>query len=288
VCIPLELAAAVVVGEDGRRFLVGVFRDTSDRKSAELERSKLEERLQQAHRLETIGRLAGGVAHDFNNLLTVINGYSDLVLSRLTWTDENRSALEQIRSAGERAANLIQQLLAFSRKQVIRTRSLDLNAFLADIRPMLQSLLSDDIELSLELTTSRPFIVADPGQIHQMVMNLAANARDAMPRGGKLSIETKVIEIGSRTGTNMPAAAPGRYVLFRISDTGSGIEKEVQAHIFEPFFTTKGVGKGTGLGLSTVYGIVQQNGGSITIDSEVGKGTSFKIYLPAGREQIDT
>jgi PAS domain S-box-containing protein len=250
------------------------------------ERKSLEKRLRQAARLEAIGTLAGGVAHDFNNHLTIINGYSDLVLNRLNSDDPLRGHLEEIKKAGERAASLTRQLLAFSRQQVLAPRILDLNALVADVQKMLRRLIGEDIDLAMVRDPALGRVKADPGQIEQILMNLAVNARDAMPQGGKLGIETANIELDDAYARTHPVVTPGHYVMLAVSDTGIGMDAQTQAHIFEPFFTTKKMGKGTGLGLAMVYGTVKQSGGYIWVYSEVGRGTTFKIYLPR-IEEID-
>ena len=245
------------------------------------ERLQLEDQFRQAQKLESVGRLAGGMAHDFNNLLTVINGYSDLCLKRLKSPDPLRPYMREIQKAGERAAGLTKQLLAFSRKQVIEPRVLDLNATIRESAPMLRPLIGEDIALTTRLDGSLGQVMADPDQIHQIIMNLAVNARDAMPDGGELSIETANVELSQEGIAVIHAdATAGRYVVMSVTDTGHGIDETTRERIFEPFFTTKEVGKGTGLGLSTVYGIVRQSGGWIDVRSEVGVGTSFHIYLP--------
>jgi PAS domain S-box-containing protein len=245
------------------------------------ERLQLENQLRQAQKLESIGRLAGGVAHDFNNLLTVINGYSEFLLERLKPPDPLTPYVEEIRNAGERAASLTKQLLAFSRKQVIEPKVLDLNAIIRESAPMLERLIGEDVVLKTLLDNSLGHVMADPDQIHQVIMNLAVNARDAMPNGGKLDIETMDVDITAAGNTvSHPNAVPGRYVLMSVTDTGHGMDETVRQHIFEPFFTTKEVGKGTGLGLSTVYGIIIQSAGWIDVRSEVAVGTSFQIFLP--------
>ena len=243
------------------------------------ERLHLEEQLRNAQQLEAIGRLAGGVAHDFNNILSIIMGHAELLLA--TGVDErSRVGLEQMRRAAERAASLTQQLLAFSRKQVLQPKVLDLNETVADVQKMLSRVIGEDIELIARLHPSLMAVKADPGQVEQVLMNLAVNARDAMPQGGKLAMETSNMEIREEEARDVDLAA-GRYVMLRVSDTGNGMDAVTRAHIFEPFFTTKPMGKGTGLGLSTVYGIVKQSGGGIQVDSEPGSGTAFRIYLPA-------
>jgi PAS domain S-box-containing protein len=244
------------------------------------EQLELEAKFQQAQKLESIGRLAGGVAHDFNNLLTLINGYTDFLLSGLNANDPLRSDAEEIKNAGARAASLTKQLLTFSRKQVIEPRALDLNATIRESAPMLRRLIGEDVALETHLDASLGLVMTDPDQIHQVIMNLAVNARDAMPDGGKLDIHTMNVELGANAASVYPDAKPGRYVKTMVTDTGIGMDDHTREHIFEPFFTTKEPGKGTGLGLSTVYGIVRQSGGWIDVRSVVGVGTSFKIYLP--------
>jgi PAS domain S-box-containing protein len=245
-------------------------RDITERKQTEEERKKLQEQLVQAQKMESIGRLAGGIAHDFNNLLTVINGYSRLLLDKMNAGDPSRESLEVIHQAGARAAGLTQQLLAFSRKQILQPRVLDLNRVVADMRWMLTRLVGEDVELCIELSAEPAMICADLHQLEQVIMNLAVNAREAMTGGGKVRIETTVLE-----------RSKGHYVMMAVSDTGAGMDSETRQHIFEPFFTTKGIGKGTGLGLSMTQGIVEQSGGYVEVDSELGRGTTFSIYLPS-------
>jgi two-component system cell cycle sensor histidine kinase/response regulator CckA len=244
------------------------------------ERLQLESQLRQAQKLESVGRLAGGVAHDFNNLLTLINSYSSSILKELRPSDPLYPYAEEIKRAGEHAAGLTKQLLTFSRKQFIQPRPLDMNTIVNDAERMLQRLIGEDIELVTTLDPLLGQVMADPDQIHQVIMNLVVNARDAMPEGGKLEITTKNIDVDEGSMAVHPDAGPGRYVLMTITDTGIGMDEHTLQSAFEPFFTTKQPGAGTGLGLSTVYGIVRQSGGGIHVRSEVGQGTSCRIYLP--------
>ncbi len=247
----------------------------------------LEEQIQQSQKMEAIGRLAGGVAHDFNNLLTVINGYCDLILNRLQPGDPFFKEINQIYSAGKRASSLTNQLLAFSRKQIIQPHILNLNSQVQELEKMLRRLIGEDIELFTDLDAELGYVKMDPGQFDQIIMNIVVNARDAMPKGGKLTIETANVVLDREYIRSHAQVKPGKYVMLAISDTGIGMTPEVMRHIFEPFFTTKGRSKGTGLGLSTVYGIVKQNNGYIWVYSEPGKGTTFKIYLPQQGEAAE-
>jgi len=243
------------------------------------DRLRAEEQMLHMQKLESIGRLAGGVAHDFNNLLTVINGYSALLLRDAQEGAPSRGRLMQISKAGARAAELTQQLLAFSRKQVVQPRPINLNTEIVESEKMLRRLLSEDIELTTVLDPQLGLVVVDAGQMHQVLMNLAVNARDAMPKGGKLRIETRNVELkGIR---ELPEdLTPGRYVQLTVADTGIGMDEITRAQIFEPFFTTKPKGSGTGLGLAMVYGIVRQSQGAISVESEPGRGSLFEIHLP--------
>jgi PAS domain S-box-containing protein len=244
------------------------------------ERKTLEAQLQQAAKIEAVGRLAGGVAHDFNNLLTVINGYTELLQEKFAADGLASTYLTEVKNAGERAASLTRQLLAFSRRQVLAPQVIDLNAVVSNLEKMLKRLIGEDIKLHTLLNPSLERVKADPGQIEQVIMNLAVNARDAMPAGGNLTIETRNVVLDETYGRSHATMKPGSHVMLAVGDTGVGMTPETQAHIFEPFFTTKEKGKGTGLGLATVYGIVKQSGGSVWVYSEPGQGTVFKVYLP--------
>ena len=257
----------------GRRAALAMVTDVS-------ERHVLEDQLRQAQRMEAVGMLAGGIAHDFNNLLTIITGYSQLVMNSLAAYDPNRTAVEQIMKAGERAAALTRQLLAFSRRQVMQPKVLDLNHLVASLGTMLHRLIGEDVDLRLAMGPELGSVNADPGQVEQVIMNLVLNARDAMPRGGVLTIETGNVDLDDQYVRTHLAVRPGPYVLLAVSDNGTGMDADTRASLFQPFFTTKGQGRGTGLGLSIVFGIVKQSGGNIEVYSEPGRGTSVKIYLP--------
>jgi len=249
----------------------------------EREREKADQ-LRQSQKMEAVGQLAGGVAHDFNNLLTAITGYSDLTLKKLNAGDPLRRNMEEIMRASNRATSLTRQLLAFSRKQMLQSKIIDLNAAVEEIDKMLRRLIGEDIDLVTLLEPRLCKIKADPGQIEQVILNLAVNARDAMPQGGKLTIETGHANLNETYEQTHVGVKAGHYVMLAVSDTGTGMDAETQRRIFEPFFTTKAVGKGTGLGLSTVYGIIRQSGGNIRVHSEAGKGSTFRVYLPVAEE----
>ena len=265
----------------------GIARDITERKRADEEKATLQEELRQSQKMEAIGGLAGGIAHDFNNLLTVISGNCQLSLLELKEEDSLRGNIEEIKAATERATSLTRQLLAFSRRQVLNMRVLDLNTIIRDLEKMLRRVIGEDIELVTCFADNLGMVKMDPGWIEQVIMNLAVNARDAMPGGGKLIIETANADLDDSCSRGHVTAKPGRYVKLCVNDTGTGMPPDVREHLFEPFFTTKEKGKGTGLGLSTVYGIIKQSGGDIWVYSEPGLGTTFNIYWPRVDESID-
>jgi signal transduction histidine kinase len=252
----------------------------AERDDALNKRLVLEEQLRHSQKMEAVGRLAGGIAHDFNNLLTAIIGYTEIVLTSLDPKDDRRADAEEIGRAAMRAADLTRQMLAFSRRQVLQPKIIDLNIALSKVEPMLRRVIGEDIVMTVAGKASSAFVRVDPGQVEQVVMNLVVNARDAMPQGGRLTVETADAILDEAALADSPDAKPGPYVMLSVADTGTGMAPEVRARIFEPYFTTKDVGKGTGLGLSTAYGIVRQSEGHISVSSELGLGTTFRIYLP--------
>ncbi len=265
----------------GRSAALVLANDITERRRAEEALQRSETQLRQALKMEAIGKLAGGVAHDFNNLLTAISGHSEMCLRLLTPEDPLHRQIEVIKITGERAAALTRQLLAFSRKQILQPQVMDLNRVVVELSKMLQRLIGEDIDLLMGLEADLGKVKADPNQLEQVLMNLCVNARDAMPKGGKLTVETSNVQLGEEFAGQHLSVPAGNYVMLAVSDTGCGMDAITQARIFEPFFTTKEVGKGTGLGLATVYGIVKQSGGSIWVYSELNQGTTFKIYLPS-------
>ncbi|MBI4566540.1 MAG: response regulator [Planctomycetes bacterium] len=275
---PFPVLLGFAAFEGGMDRGVGFVLDLSQRKN-------LEDQLRQAQRMEVVGRLAGGVAHDFNNLLTPILGLSDLILGQIKPDDPVRSDIEEIKKAGQRAARLTRQLLAFSRKQVLQPRVVDLNESVQEMQMLLGRLIGEDVTLSLQLSPEGGRVKVDPGQMEQVIMNLAINARDAMPQGGKLTIETRRVFLDEEYAGRHVGVVPGYHVVLIVSDTGTGMDKETMGHLFEPFFTTKPQGKGTGLGLATVYGIIKQSGGHIWAYSEPKRGSTFKVYLPEARDE---
>jgi len=281
---PVEISLSPLETADGL-LVTSVIRDTTERQRAERARVQLEDQLRQAQKMDAVGRLAGGIAHDFNNLLTVIVGRSELILARFGPDHPLARQVELIRETANRAAALTHQLLAFSRQQVLEARIVDLNAIVADMIPMLRRLIGEDIELVAVDAPAPGWVRADPVQLEQVIMNLAINARDAMPAGGRLTIETQDVDLDDTFVRAHRGVRPGPHVMLAVTDAGVGMDPETRALIFEPFFTTKERGRGTGLGLSTVYGIVKQHGGYIAVESTEGVGTSFRIYLPRLEEE---
>lgn len=277
---PKEWVSIKFPFRDGRNreYVGGVAIDITKQKS-------LEEQLLQSQKMEAVGRLAGGIAHDFNNLLTIIIGYSEILLGSSKIDADERSKVQELKKAGERAARLTRQLLAFSRKQVMAPKVMDLNILVENLRKMIERLIGEDIELVTIPFAPLGSVKADPGQVEQIIMNLVVNARDAMPDGGRLTIETANVKFDEKYARSHLPSLPGEYVMIAVSDTGTGMDPEIQKHIFEPFFTTKETGKGTGLGLATAYGIVKQSGGFIWVYSEQNVGTTFKVYFPRIQEQ---
>ena len=276
---PIELALSQIDTPGGRLFTAWI-RDLTERRTAEEALRLSEVQLRQAQKMEAVGRLAGGVAHDFNNVLTAIFGYADLLLDGFPTEDPRRADVEEIKRAANRAAALTRQLLAFSRKQVMQPRRVNLNEIIANIQTLLAKLVGDDIQLRVIADPSLGDVRADPGQLEQVLMNLSANARDAMPEGGTLTITTANAELQEDDASALVGIEMGTFVTLTVSDSGCGIAADVRPHVFEPFFTTKEQGKGTGLGLATVYGIVKQSGGWIYLEETPGPGASFKLYLP--------
>ncbi len=277
--IPVADCAAPIFDDQGQcAGVVMVFRDVSEKR-------RLEAQVQQGLKMEAIGQLAGGVAHDFNNLLTIVNGYSDLLLVSMGKEHAWYNLVSEINQAGQRAADLTRQLLAFSRRQMLQPKAHNLNLIVTQAEKMLRRLLGDHVVLHTALDPQLPAAKADPGQIDQVLINLAANARDAMPQGGQLTIETRAVTFSEQEARPFPGMAPGLYACLRVQDNGLGMSEAVRLRIFEPFFTTKEMGKGKGLGLATVYGIVKQSNGFIQVDSQEGQGCLLAIFLPAAREE---
>jgi len=283
----VEIAAVNHLDDPIVEAIVVTYHDVTDRKRAEAALRDLEERHRQAQKMEAIGRLASGVAHDFNNLLTAILGSTDLLLEELPADHPGCLEAEETRKAALRAADLTRQLLAFSRQQVLAVRVLDINELVTNVEQMLRRIIREDVEVRTVQAPGIGAVRADPGQLEQVLLNLAVNARDAMPHGGRLTIETANADLDETYATEHAVVTPGRYVMFAVSDTGTGMDTATKARLFEPFFTTKEKGKGTGLGLATVYGIVKQSGGYIWVYSEPGQGTSMKVYLPRVEAPIE-
>ncbi|MBI5202567.1 MAG: response regulator [Elusimicrobia bacterium] len=267
--------------------LIGIAEDMTDRRNTTEALKASQAELLQAHKMEAVGRLAGGVAHDFNNVLTVILGYAEHILEQMADDEKWRKELEQVKRAGERAASLTRQLLAFSRKQRLNPKLVSLNHTVSDMEKMLRRLIGDDIEVTLKLFAELPPVLIDAGQMEQVVMNLCVNARDAMDGGGKLTIETEALTVEKEYSAGRFSVPAGKFVRLTVTDTGPGMDAAVLDKLFEPFFTTKEPGKGTGLGLATTMGIVKQSGGHITVESEKGRGTTFRIYLPQAQGAVE-
>jgi signal transduction histidine kinase/CheY-like chemotaxis protein len=279
---PLENAGGDEVAE-----VTGAFaRMRVTLRNSQQEEKRLEDRLRQAHKMEAVGRLAGGVAHDFNNLLTIIRGNGDILADREGADNLQKRCVDQIRNAAGRAVSMTRQLLAFSRMQVLQPRVLDVNTIVSEMGKMLPRLIGEHIEYSYVPEANLAPVLADPGQLEQVILNLAVNARDAMPDGGKLTVRTRNVIMDAREAGKRPPMTPGNYVLLSVADTGQGIDEETKTHIFEPFFTTKQIGKGTGLGLATVYGVVKQSDGFVWVESALGKGATFEIYLPQSAKSV--
>lgn len=274
------LASQTAMAIENARLYSAAQQELAERKRAEEERNQMQAQLLQAQKMEAVGRLAGGVAHDFNNLLTAIISYSDFLLNRLDTTDRRRGDVEEIKRAGERAAALTRQLLAFSRRQMLQPQVLHLNDVVLDIGKMLRRLIGEDIKLTVALDPALETVRVDPSQLEQVILNLAINARDAMPDGGALTIRTENVTVDESQARLVPEARPGRFVCLSVEDTGAGISVEIREHLFEPFFTTKEQGKGTGLGLAVVHGVISQHGGWVVVDSVPGQGARFHVYLP--------
>jgi signal transduction histidine kinase len=279
--------ATSLLDEPAVRGIVINSRDVTERREAEEALRRSEQQLLQVQKMEAVGRLAGGVAHDFNNLLTAIRGNAELLLADIPEDSQSREDVEEIRRAADRAAALTRQLLAFSRRQVLQPRLLDLNGSVSEMQRMLRRLLGEDVELATRLDPHLRRVRADPAQVEQVIMNLVVNARDAMPEGGVVMLCTSNMELGSELRRRFSYVVPGEYVLLEVGDTGHGMDPATLEMAFEPFFTTKPTGKGTGLGLSMVYGIVKQSGGYVWIDSEPGRGTRVRVYLPVARGSED-
>ena len=275
----LEGTVTNLLADPAVNAVVGNFRDITEHKASEATLRRTEDQLRQAQKMEAIGNLAGGVAHDFNNLLSVILGYSTMLAQDMTPSDPRRADLMEIENAGQRAVNLTRQLLAFGRQQILQPRVVDLNDVIAGMANMLRRLIGENIELAVLPGAALGRVLVDPGQVEQVIMNLSVNSRDAMPDGGKLTIETSNVELDSKYASAHFGATPGPHVMLAVTDTGTGMDRATQARMFEPFFTTKEKGKGTGLGLATVFGIVRQSGGNVWVYSEPGRGTTFKVYL---------